>query len=124
MKVSLYSEPFLLNPQEVLAAIEYRPHKQDAINHALIHAWNQFPSYLLCIRLPVCTIFSRTPLLIPAAAMGQQDGHEDGVCPGEQVTEAASRTHAVREDQVSKIICMARKAPPACDSRRSAIQRS
>lgn len=38
-------------------------------NHVLIDARNQFPSHLLCIRLPIRTILSRAPLLISAAAM-------------------------------------------------------
>jgi hypothetical protein len=47
--------------------------------------------------------------------MDQQDRHEDGVCPGEQVAETTSRTHAVREDQVTQVIRMTRETPPACE---------
>jgi citrate lyase beta subunit len=55
--------------------------------------------------------------------MDQQDCHEDGIRPGKQAAKTTSRTHAVREDQVTQVVRVTGKAPPTWESRVSAIKR-
>ena len=61
----------------------------------LINSWNQLPSDLLRIHTPILAVLGCASFLIPQAAMNQQDCHENGVCPWEEVSQATSRTHAI-----------------------------
>lgn len=82
-------------------------------NHPSVDAGQDNPADLLAILLPSLSILQRAALLISPAAMNEQNGHEDGVGPWQEVLEAAGSAHRVRQDQITKVVDVSGISPPA-----------
>ena len=73
------------------------------------------------VALPVAAVLVGTPVLVPEAAVGQQDGHEDDVEVGQEV--AAATGQAVRQaaHQVTRVVEVAGHAPEARDQQLAVV---
>ena len=83
-------------------------------------AWNSKesrqdpPRDLPAVKLPILAIFPKTPLFVSEDTVEEYRSDEEEVRPREQVLKSTDGTHGESLHQVSEVICMARKAPPAC----------
>lgn len=78
----------------------------------LVNAWYNDPFDSLAILLPPFAIFFGAALLIPPAAMNQKHRHKDGVCPWENIGEAAYCTHGVGKDEIAQVVNVSSITPP------------
>lgn len=61
--------------------------------HPLIHSRDQAPPHFLTIQVPVLAVLLRAPLLVSPASVYEEDSHEDGVRPRQEILESTSGTH-------------------------------
>jgi hypothetical protein len=97
--------------------------RQDNALHS-VNTWENDPPNPLAIFLPALAILLRTPFFIPPTAMNQQNCHENGISPRQQMRESTRSTHGIGQDEIAEVIHVSREAPPSRAQKQGVVLQS